>query len=99
LLSSSLVHLHLRRLLGFPEPRYFHVPVLSDAQGVKLSKQTGAAPVGPGYSAETAVRVLELLGLKVPDEVRGAQGSELWAWATRYWRIEELIGRRSIHIA
>jgi glutamyl-Q tRNA(Asp) synthetase len=99
LLPSTLVHVHLRRLLGFPEPQYFHLPVLCDTQGVKLSKQTGAAPVGPAYSSETAVRVLELLGLKVPAELRAAGSSELWAWAVRHWGIEELIGRQSIHIA
>lgn len=99
LLSSTLVHVHLRRLLGLPEPRYFHIPVLSDPRGVKLSKQTGATPVGPLYSAAIAVRVLELMGLEVPDMIRGAPSSELWAWAGFHWRIEELIGLRSIHIA
>jgi glutamyl-Q tRNA(Asp) synthetase len=99
LLPSTLVHVHLRRLLGFPEPRYFHVPVISDRQGVKLSKQTGAAPVGAVYSPGTALRVLGLLGLEVPDDVRGAPSSDLWAWGLRHWRIEELIGRQSIHIA
>jgi glutamyl-Q tRNA(Asp) synthetase len=99
LLAMTPVHVHLRRVLGLPEPRYFHLPVLTDREGVKLSKQTGAVPVGAAYSAATAVRVLELLGLDVPPEARGAQGPELWAWATRRWQIEELIGRRSIHIA
>jgi glutamyl-Q tRNA(Asp) synthetase len=99
LLTPTLVHRHLRQLLGLPEPRYFHLPVVSDRRGVKLSKQTGAVPIGAIYSPETAVRVLELLGLKVPDEARGAPGPELWAWATHHWRIEELIGRQSIHIA
>ena len=99
LLTTTLVHCHLRPLVGLPEPRYFHLPVVSDRRGVKLSKQTGAAPVGVVYSAETAVRVLELLGLEVPDDGRGAPGAELWAWALGQWKIEELIGRQSIHIA
>lgn len=99
LLTATLVHSHLRPLLGLPEPRYFHLPVVADRRGVKLSKQTGAAPVGAVYSAEVAVRALELLGLEVPDEARGAQGAELWAWALDHWRIEELIARQSIHIA
>ena len=99
LLAMTPVHMHLRQVLGLPEPRYLHLPVLTDGQGNKLSKQTGAAPVGPLYSAETAVRVLELLGLAVPVEARGARATELWGWAIRNWRIEELIGRQSIHIA
>jgi len=98
LLTTTPVHMHLRGLLGMPEPRYFHLPILTDRRGVKLSKQTGAVPVGNDYSASTAVRVLELLGLAVPDDLRGAPGRELWGWAIRHWRIEELIGRQSIHI-
>jgi glutamyl-Q tRNA(Asp) synthetase len=98
LLTTTPIHVHLRQLLGMPEPRYFHLPVLVDRQGVKLSKQTGAAPVGTVYSAETAIRVLELLGLDVPEDFRGTGGRELWDWATRHWRVEELIGRQSIHI-
>ena len=98
LLAMTPVHMHLRQVLGLPEPRYLHLPVLTEHQGVKLSKQTGAAAVGPVYSAETAVRVLELLGLKVPTEAHGARSAELWGWAIRNWRIEELIGRQSIHI-
>jgi glutamyl-Q tRNA(Asp) synthetase len=99
LLMTTLVHRHLRQILGLPEPRYFHLPVLSDRRGLKLSKQTGAAPVGAAYSAEIATRVLGLLGLEVPDEARGAPAPELWAWATHHWRAEELIGCQSINIA
>jgi glutamyl-Q tRNA(Asp) synthetase len=99
LLTTTLVHCHLRQLLGLAEPRYFHIPVLSDRRGMKLSKQTGATPIGASYSARTAVQALELLGLEVPKEGREAPGPDLWAWAAQHWRIEELIGRQSIHIA
>jgi glutamyl-Q tRNA(Asp) synthetase len=98
LLAMTPIHMHLRRLLGMPEPRYFHLPVLADRAGVKLSKQTGAAPVGPTYSAKTAIRALELLGVDVPEDYRGTGGRELLEWAARQWRVEELIGRQSIHI-
>jgi glutamyl-Q tRNA(Asp) synthetase len=45
LLDSTPRQIYLQRLLGVPTPRYLHVPVVRNANGEKLSKQTGAAPV------------------------------------------------------
>lgn len=39
LLSSTPRQLYLYRLLGLPEPDYFHVPMLTDPAGRKLSKR------------------------------------------------------------
>jgi glutamyl-Q tRNA(Asp) synthetase len=46
LLDSTVRQLWLQRLLGYPQPRYLHIPAAVNAAGEKLSKQTGAAPVG-----------------------------------------------------
>ncbi|MFT4268343.1 MAG: tRNA glutamyl-Q(34) synthetase GluQRS, partial [Xenophilus sp.] len=35
----------LQRALGLPAPRYLHTPLVRAADGQKLSKQTGAAPI------------------------------------------------------
>ena len=45
LLDSTARQLYLQRCLGLPEPRYLHVPLVTDATGEKLSKQTGATPL------------------------------------------------------
>lgn len=37
--------IHLQRCLGLPTPRYLHLPLLLGADGRKLSKQSGAAPL------------------------------------------------------
>ena len=42
LLDSTARQIHLQRLLDVPTPRYLHVPVVLNAAGEKLSKQTGA---------------------------------------------------------
>jgi glutamyl-Q tRNA(Asp) synthetase len=46
LLDSTPRQIYLQRLLGLPAPRYLHVPVAVDANGEKLSKQTGARVIG-----------------------------------------------------
>jgi glutamyl-Q tRNA(Asp) synthetase len=96
LLDSTAVHLHLQATLGFPSPAYIHMPVVVNAEGQKLSKQTGAGPIDRSNPSATAATVLELLGARIPSELRGAPPRELWAWALTNWRMEELRGRRTL---
>lgn len=42
LLDNTPRQIWLQRALGVPTPRYLHVPVVTNARGEKLSKQTGA---------------------------------------------------------
>ena len=45
LLDSTARQIFLGRQLGYPCADYLHVPVVADAHGEKLSKQTGAAAI------------------------------------------------------
>jgi glutamyl-Q tRNA(Asp) synthetase len=51
LLDSTPRQIYLQRRLGVPTPRYLHVPVVRNAEGEKLSKQTGALAILPGSHA------------------------------------------------
>ncbi len=95
LLDSTAAHVHLQGVLGVPTPAYWHLPIVVNERGQKLAKQTGAAPVSAGEPG-VAVRVLELLGLTVPTELRAEPPRSLWQWATTRWRIESLRDRRAI---
>lgn len=95
LLDSTAAHVHLQHVLGLATPGYYHLPVLVNAAGQKLSKQTGAAAVD-ARDGGTAARVLELLGLRVPGELAGERPGTLWQWAAARWDIEALRGRRTI---
>ena len=44
LLDSTPRQIWQRELLGFPVPRYLHVPVATNETGEKLSKQTSPRP-------------------------------------------------------
>jgi glutamyl-Q tRNA(Asp) synthetase len=95
LLDSTAAHIHLQRALKLPTPAYWHLPVVVDHDGQKLSKQTGATPVTEPNS-DMASRVLELLGVLVPPSLRGERPRSLWEWARQNWRIEVLCGRQVI---
>lgn len=65
LLDSTGRQILLQRLLGYPGLRYAHVPVVRDADGVKLSKQTLAPPVDERGDEGTLRAALEFL--RVPN--------------------------------
>jgi glutamyl-Q tRNA(Asp) synthetase len=96
LLDSTAVHIHLQRTLGAPTPRYWHAPVIVNAAGQKLSKQTGASPVRDLDRRAAAAAVLRLLGAEPPASLRGARPAELWEWAIGAWDAAALRGRKAL---
>lgn len=62
LLDSTARQIFLQRLLGYPTPRYLHVPVAVNAAGEKLSKQTGAEPLDLSRPQRELHRALAFLG-------------------------------------
>ncbi len=90
LLWNTPRQIHLQSLLGLPMPAYAHVPLVTNAAGQKLSKQTlaPALPIaGPGADLTQALAVL---GHAPPRELAGAGPAELLAWARTHWRIENV---------
>lgn len=85
LLDSSLRQAYLRRLLGLEAPRHLHLPVVVNAAGEKLSKQTLAPALDLHRPQATLLRALNLLQHAPPPEIAGAGVAELLAWATKHW--------------
>jgi len=53
----------LQQALGLPTPRYLHTPLVLGADGEKLSKQHGAAPLDLGDPVQALEAAAALLGL------------------------------------
>jgi glutamyl-Q tRNA(Asp) synthetase len=81
LLDSTPRQLYLQDLLGYPHPRYAHVPVVLAHDGQKLSKQTGATPLDRNRSGELLWDAFAFLGHRPPTELRREPVGEVWAWA------------------
>ena len=90
LLTSTARQIFLQQCLGLPTPCYAHLPVAVNAAGEKLSKQTRAAAVDASQPGPALFAALEFLGQQPPPELSGASPGELWAWATRHWRLERV---------
>lgn len=85
LLDSTAKQIHLQRLLEYPTPDYLHLPVATNPQGEKLSKQSGAAPLDEDAGTAALIDALTFLGQAVNTDLRQARPSELLAWATKHW--------------
>ncbi|MEO8411165.1 MAG: tRNA glutamyl-Q(34) synthetase GluQRS [Propionivibrio sp.] len=96
LLDSTLRQIYLQQRLGLPTPVYAHLPVVVNAAGEKLSKQTRAAAVEAGKGSAVLAEAMALLGQPVPAELRGAPLPEFWAWAIAAWSIARVPSVRGI---
>lgn len=87
LLGSSARQKVLQRLLELPEPRLMHVPVVNNAEGQKLSKQTGAQALDtaqPLTTLRTAWRQLGFAPLEASGDAAAFLAQATHAWA-RHW--------------
>ena len=82
LLGSTPRQIYLQRLLGAPMPHYLHVPVMVNAAGEKLSKQTGAAALDLRQGLAELQSVARFLGLTI-DGVESIV--QFWPLAIAAW--------------
>jgi glutamyl-Q tRNA(Asp) synthetase len=104
LLDSTPRQIYLQHLLGVPTPRYLHVPVVRNASGEKLSKQTGALAVLPGgHANEEAAAVAALrqsagfLGLRLDPARELGSLAAFWQQAVPAWA--KLLAERGATLA
>jgi glutamyl-Q tRNA(Asp) synthetase len=95
LLLSTPRQLHLQHLLGLPTPRYGHLPVAVNAQGAKLSKQTGAKPLADEPALPLLRRALVFLGQSAPAELEQGELASFWRYAIAYWDAQRVPRVRS----
>jgi glutamyl-Q tRNA(Asp) synthetase len=80
LLWSTPRQIVLQRALALPTPRYLHFPVVTNADGEKLSKQTGAQALD---AAEAPALLRHALGFLGQREVEGEEPGAILAQAAR----------------
>lgn len=73
----------LGRALGYPQPRYLHVPLMTDFRGERLAKRGGAPPVqvlreGSEEPESVLAALARSLAWEVPDWVTAAELLPLW---------------------
>ena len=85
LLENTCLHLHLQQRLGFNTPAYLHVPLVSNAAGIKLSKQTGASPLDYDKTSKLLLSALQHLEQQPPPELENESPAEILRWSCDHW--------------
>lgn len=82
LLTSTARQRLLSRLLGLPIVRVLHVPVVTDARGLKLSKQNGAQTLTLTDPLAVLQQAWQALGF---EKLRASNIETFWSQATQIW--------------
>ena len=90
LLASTPRQIFLQRLLGFRQPEYCHVPLVTDPDGAKLSKrdhlishQLGSVN---GQEQDLLLAVLRFLGQQPPQELVGYSCGTILEWGIAHFK-------------
>ena len=86
LIDNSPRQIHLQHVLGLPTPRYFHVPLVLNPAGEKLSKQSGAAALDTERPILELQRASQHLGL---GKIEAASVDAFLSQASELWRDKE----------
>ncbi len=90
LLDSTPRQIFLQQSLGYYTPQYLHLPVVTNALGEKLSKQTHAAPINLSRALMQLFLALEFLGQEPPNEIVDGDIASFWQWAIGNWRVKQI---------
>lgn len=95
LLCSTPRQILLQRLLGYPTPSYFHLPLVTGPAGAKLSKRDNAVSLASGRDLATEGHLLlfdalRFLGQDPPQSLRDATCDEVLSWAVEHFSPESI---------
>ncbi|RTE64650.1 tRNA glutamyl-Q(34) synthetase GluQRS [Amphritea opalescens] len=96
LLDSTPKQIHLQQQLGYPQPIYAHIPVATNVQGQKLSKQTLAPALDHQQARQQMIQALRFLGQQPVVELYDCRLEECLNWAIEHWDITAIPSQMSI---
>jgi glutamyl-Q tRNA(Asp) synthetase len=85
LLDSTPRQLYLQELLGLPQPRYLHIPLITQPDGNKLGKSYRSPPLTEDQATPLLLRALRALGQNPGTELTYATPREVLNWAIAHW--------------
>jgi glutamyl-Q tRNA(Asp) synthetase len=87
LLESTPRQIYLQKLLAYKTPHYAHIPIITDLEGQKLSKQTFAAPLGNNRATDNLLTALIFLQQPLPPKSIQGSVTDILEWAIEHWSL------------
>lgn len=98
LLSSTPKQRYLQTVLGLSQPTYTHIPIVTDTNGTKLSKQALARAIDTEDTFPLIFQALLLLGQTPPKRKFSRSPDSLLSWAIEHWELQSVPKLASIAI-
>lgn len=86
----------LYKILGQKTIHYLHLPLATDLQGNKLSKQNHAPAIHNENPKPTLLAAMRFLGFVIPEEIQASDLDEIIQWGCQNWCITQLPDRLEI---
>jgi glutamyl-Q tRNA(Asp) synthetase len=96
LIDSTPRQLFLQESLKFKRPLFAHIPILTNADGIKLSKRCLAEPVDNQNPEKSLFICLKLLDQSPPLSLSKANKKEILEWAIVNWNPLKLQGIKQL---
>jgi len=88
LLDSTPRQVYLQHLLNYTTPCYGHIPVIVNASGDKLSKQSFAPSADAENASHLIFQCLALLGQAPPADLLNSDPDSQLRWGIEHWDIQ-----------
>jgi glutamyl-Q tRNA(Asp) synthetase len=89
LLNSTTRQIYLQQALDLYTPRYLHIPIVKNAQGEKLSKQTLAPAINSQQANQDIWDALTFLKQSPPTTLKSSSLATIWEWAISHWQVNQ----------
>ena len=98
LIDSTPRQLHLQNVLGYRHPVYSHIPVITLADGNKLSKQNHAPAIPMDEPRPALVQALKALGMHPDNDLSASSVEDILQWGISHWPSKVIPARGGIEL-
>ena len=99
LLDSTPRQIYLQSVMGMHTPVYAHIPVITQANGDKLSKQNLAPALPLDDPRPLLFKALLALGQQPPADLQNSSTEDILQWGVNNWRLSDISHIASIPLA
>ena len=96
LLDSTARQIFVQQKLGYPTPVYCHLPVITNEQGQKFSKQSHAPALHNDRATDNIRCALQFLRQGQPPNAL-TRVEDLLNYATEHWALQQVPARMAVH--
>lgn len=94
IMPMTVAQLHIIKVCRLSLPSYiYHLPLIYNTDGQKLSKQNLATPIDTTQPAQLLYQALTLLGQPTDSDMPNASPKEILDFAVKHWDNTPLLGR------